>query len=267
VIWAVADHPWVQDSDGAAVRVTLSVVAAGATTARLVSVDEHAQVIGVRTVARALNADLSADADIASASAVSLRSNDGLSSPGLKLHGSGFIMDATEADEVRTSQADAADVVRPYLNGRDLAQRSRGHFVIDFGLRDEADARHYVVPFQIVLDRVKPERDANNDRSTRSQWWRFGRNREEFRPALTGLARFIATTETAKHRWFAFVPAEVAPDNMLVCVASADAFVLGGWNQVINATAEQTLPPGTRSPAFPAAGRSADRPPRPTAAA
>ena len=39
------------------------------------------------------------------------------------------------------------------------------------------------------------------------------------------------------------------------------------WNQVINATAERTLLPDTRSPASRGAGRSADRPPRPTAAA
>ncbi len=33
--------------------------------------------------------------------------------------------------------------------------------------------------------------------------------------------------ETAKHRIFTFVPAEVLPDNMLVCIATADATILG----------------------------------------
>ncbi|WP_294258216.1 type IIL restriction-modification enzyme MmeI [Propionivibrio sp.] len=44
---------------------------------------------------------------------------------------------------------------------------------------------------------------------------------------LVGLPRFIATVETAKHRTFQFLDASIAPDNMLVCIASADAFHLG----------------------------------------
>jgi len=47
------------------------------------------------------------------------------------------------------------------------------------------------------------------------------------RAALAGLPRYIATVETAKHRLFVFQPAAVLPDNMLVCIATADAFHLG----------------------------------------
>jgi hypothetical protein len=42
-----------------------------------------------------------------------------------------------------------------------------------------------------------------------------------------GLGRYVATAETAKHRVFQFLDAEVLPDNMLVNIASADAYVLG----------------------------------------
>ena len=44
---------------------------------------------------------------------------------------------------------------------------------------------------------------------------------------LLGLPRYIATVETAKHRTFQFLDANVAPDNMLTCLASADAMHLG----------------------------------------
>lgn len=37
----------------------------------------------------------------------------------------------------------------------------------------------------------------------------------------------LATVETAKHRTFQFLGSDLAPDNMLICVASADAFHLG----------------------------------------
>lgn len=42
-----------------------------------------------------------------------------------------------------------------------------------------------------------------------------------------GLSRYIATVETAKHRVFQFLDASVLPDNMLIAIASADAFHLG----------------------------------------
>ncbi|MEF9944174.1 MAG: hypothetical protein RR758_08330 [Burkholderiaceae bacterium] len=47
------------------------------------------------------------------------------------------------------------------------------------------------------------------------------------RRQLNGLPRYIATVETAKHRLFVFLGAEVLPDNMLVNMAVHDALALG----------------------------------------
>jgi hypothetical protein len=44
---------------------------------------------------------------------------------------------------------------------------------------------------------------------------------------MNGLSRFITTIETAKHRIFVFLDAEILPDNKLVNIASDDAFHLG----------------------------------------
>jgi hypothetical protein len=60
-------------------------------------------------------------------------------------------------------------------------------FIIDFGLRSESEAKQFSEPYQLVRDRVKPERDANADRGTRERWWLFGRNRDDFRPALASI--------------------------------------------------------------------------------
>jgi hypothetical protein len=86
--------------------------------------------------------------------------------------------------------------------------------------------------YQWVYTRVKPERDAMASRSKDSaqyaaKWWLFGKPRETFRPALVGLPRYIATPETAKHRFFVFLNAAILPDNMLVNIASPDAYILG----------------------------------------
>lgn len=74
---------------------------------------------------------------------------------------------------------------------------------------------------------MKPERDQNNELYRRLNWWLFGRNSAILRAALSGLPRYIATVETAKHRLFVFQPADTLPDNKLICIASGDAYHLG----------------------------------------
>jgi hypothetical protein len=74
---------------------------------------------------------------------------------------------------------------------------------------------------------VKPERELNNERYRRENWWLFGRKNTELRAALRGLPRFIATPETAKHRFFIFLEAQIRPDNKLIVIGSADGADLG----------------------------------------
>lgn len=90
--------------------------------------------------------------------------------------------------------------------------------------------------YQWVLTRVKPERDQNNRSTYRDSWWIFGEARSAFRPALSGLRRFIATVETAKHRFFVFLDACVLADNKLVNIATHDAWVLGVLSSRVHVT-------------------------------
>lgn len=106
--------------------------------------------------------------------------------------------------------------------------RPRGALVIDlFGLEEMEVRRRFPDVYGHVWRNVKPERDANNRATYRDNWWIFGEPRRDFRPALNGLSRYIATVETAKHRIFQFLNAAILPDNMLVCMALDDAFHLG----------------------------------------
>lgn len=226
VCWAVADHPWVDETDGAAVRVAMTVIAKEPQSATRVEVDGVARVMREVTVAK-LNADLTAHADIASASSVALAANTGISSPGFKLHGAGFILKPAEARSLLQDNLQHAEVIKAYRNGRDLTARPRDVSVIDFGVMEEVEAKTHAVAYDIVRSRVKPTRDANKRASYRKYWWRFGEPRRELRQALAGLGRYIATVETSKHRFFTFLHADVAPDNMLVCMALDSAFHLG----------------------------------------
>ncbi len=239
LLFAIPDHPWVDSSDGAAVRIAMTVAAPGALPGRLVTVIEErkgeteaeGRPVILSTEKGRIFANLRIGADVAGAKA--LKANDGLSSPGVKLHGPGFIVTPAQA------RALGLDVVpglhrhiRHYRNGRDLAATPRGAMVIDlFGLSESEVQARYPAVFQHVLDKVKPGRDANAMTSTDSAgyarlWWLHGKPRQQLRPVLAGLPRYIATPVTAKHRFFVFLEAGIIADDALICVGTDDASTL-----------------------------------------
>ena len=232
--FAIPDHPWVDASDAADVRIAMTVGVRGRERpGRLLEVvretpmqDGEAE---VELLERSgiIHADLRIGADLTRA--LPLRANEGLCSPGVKLHGAGFIVTPEEAKALGLGRVPGLENhIRPYLNGRDLTGHSRGVMVIDlFGLGEAEVRRRFPAVYQWVLQRVKPERDQNNRASYRDSWWIFGEPRRELRSAMAGLDRYIATVDTAKHRPFLFLGRETLPDNMLVCIADADPLVLG----------------------------------------
>ena len=237
LLWAIPDHPW--HGGGAAVRIAMTVggLAGSPVLARVIAEPktpdpEHvAEGLVIDEVSvDAIHEDLSGGAQVAGTAA--LKANDGICSPGMKLHGNGFIV---TPEQWQTWKQPA--VVHPYRNGRDLTDQPRNVMVIDlFGLTEEQVRKVYPAIYQHLLQTVKPEREQNNDATTRKNWWIFGRNREDLRPALAGLPRYIATVETAKHRVFQFLDGATVPDNMIIAIASADAFHLGVLSSRIHVT-------------------------------
>ncbi|MCX7195817.1 MAG: class I SAM-dependent DNA methyltransferase [Proteobacteria bacterium] len=121
-----------------------------------------------------------------------------------------------------------SDVLKPSRNGMDVTSRPRDGWIIDFGtVMNEADAALFEIPFRYVSQHVKPEREKNNREAYKKYWWRHGEPRIAMRAALKGLARYIATPETAKHRFFVWLDAGVLPDKMLIVVAHPDDLALG----------------------------------------
>jgi len=235
VVWAVADHPWIDEVDGAAVRVALTVLAKTSTGSKLVSVADDATVVSEVSVPE-LNSDLTAHADVAAAASNVLLAATGLCWQGYKLVGAGFVLEPNEAARLMELEPRHSEIIRPYRNGKDLVTRPRGVSVIDFFGLTEEQARTYPVLYQVVRDRVKPEREAVRDRLMRERWWVFGRARGELRDAIAEQPRYIATLEVSKHRFFVFLGKEIAPDGTLVCIASADAFILGVLSSLTHVT-------------------------------
>ncbi len=178
-----------------------------------------------------IHADLTVGANVTEA--VPLKSNAGISSPGVKLHGAGFIVTTNEAIALGLGTVPGlSQHIRDYRNGRDLTDAPRGSLVIDlFGLTAEQVRTQFPTVYQWLLHRVKPERDARGTSKDGSGyaklWWLHGKPRQEMRKQLATLHRYIATAVTAKHRVFQFVDASVLADDALICIASSDAFHLG----------------------------------------
>jgi hypothetical protein len=109
--------------------------------------------------------------------------------------------------------------------------------VIDlYGLEAEEVRRLHPRIYQWVLERVKPERDSNADRELRERWWLFRRTNIVMRQATSGLTRYVATPETAKHRTFQFVPGGVLPDNMVIAIGTDSAEHLGALSSRVHVT-------------------------------
>jgi hypothetical protein len=227
LVMAIPDHPWTKATrEAAAVRIAMTVAEGGQHQGALVEVlheealDSDDPQISLSHRSGRIHANLSTGTDIGSA--VPLLSNKGVASRGMQLMGAGFIVTTKEAEHLGLGRREGLErYIRPYLNGRDVVQRSRGVMVIDlFGLGEAEVRQRYPEVYQHLLAAVKPERDRNRRESYRQTWWVHGEPRRELRPALAKLRRYIATVETARHRIFQFIDASVVPDNKLICIAS-----------------------------------------------
>ena len=234
LVMAIPDHPWTKVTrDSAAVRIAMTVAEAGKHDGRLLevtaeeAVETDSPVIVFEEARGRINSDLTVGVDVTSAA--ELRSNLAICSPGMKLHGSGFIVSPQAAEHLGLGRVPGLDQhIRTYRNGRDLTDRPRGVMVIDlFGLTAEEVRARFPAVYQHVLSTVKPERDSNNRASYRDNWWIFGEPRRDLRPTLADLPRYITTVETAKHRVFQFLDASILPDNKLINFGMSDGYSLG----------------------------------------
>ena len=229
--FAIPDHPWSQGIGSAAVRIGMTVAAAGRHSGRLLTVSHEGEGdvpdVAFTEMVGVVAADLTLGVGLDDAQP--LRANERLCSPGMKLHGAGFIVSPAKARALGLGRVPGLEThIRPFLNGKDMTGRSRGMMVLDlFGLEADDVRIRFPAVFQHLLLTVKPERDVNNRASYRDTWWVFGEPRRDLRPALHSIPRYIATAFAAKHRVFVFQAETVLPDNSLICIASGEAWHLG----------------------------------------
>jgi hypothetical protein len=205
--FAIPNHPWADGQGTAAVRIALTV----GTLEKIAGVlkivrreakepeDDGAVPVQLDQVKGCISADLTVGPDVVGAA--TLKANYGISSPGMKLHGLGFLVTPSEARSLGFGVVPGVEQhIRKYRNGRDLTSTPRGFMAIDlFGLTEKEVRQRYPAMFQWLFDRVKPERDTNNRQTYKDNWWIFGEPRKDLRSALKGLTRYIVTAQGSPH--------------------------------------------------------------------
>ena len=216
IFFAESDRPWILE--GAAVHVSMVGFDDGSETEKSldgVPVDE-------------INADLTGDLDITEAER--LPENLGIALMG-DTKGGPFDIPPKPARDMLAAVGNPnarpnSDVVRPWANGLDVSRRSRGYYIIDFGVdMPEDDTALYERPFEYVNKYVRPKREKG--RSTRSEWWLHERPRVEMRQALAGLSRYLVTTRHVKHVLFVWLDSTTLPDSALIAFARDDDYSFG----------------------------------------
>lgn len=88
-------------------------------------------------------------------------------------------------------------------------------------------AMMYELPWKHCETNVKPVRAGNREKHADQHWWKLQRARPEFKKAIRGLDRYIATARVAKYRLFCWEAAGVVPDSQVVAIARADDCMFG----------------------------------------
>ena len=238
IVFAIPDHPWIDSSDGADVRIAMTVAKLGEQEGALKimeseieSNDAETKLIFQENRGQILS-DLTIGANVAGA--VSLGANEGISINGVGLYGRGFVVTPQEAILLGLGKVSGlGNYIRPLFNGRDLTSIPRNRMVIDlYGLTVEQVREVYPEIYQWVYERVKPERDAKVGRTKDADeyarnWWIFGKPRVSLRKAIADLNQYIVTPRTAKHRIFTFLPSNYIVETEIIVIALGDYWQLG----------------------------------------
>ncbi|HWN42464.1 MAG TPA: DNA methyltransferase [Thermoanaerobaculia bacterium] len=230
IFFAVSDREWILE--GAAVHVSLVGFDDGG--------EEEKQLDGVRV--NQIYANLRASANTAAASPLS--TNLGFCFMG-DTKGGLFEVAFPQAWEMLQQPnphgRPNSDVLRPWINGRDLTQRSRDYFIIDFGVSSaESVAALYEAPYSLAQRMVRPLRLSNRRESYREVWWRHVEARPSMLAAIRPLNRFLCTPRVTKHRLFVWSRSPTLPDSQVFVFARSDDYFFGvlhsrlheGWSLV-----------------------------------
>ncbi len=230
--YAIPDHPWIDSSDAAAVRIAMTVAAIGkgeGVRAEVVSEESGSNGECNVTLNQELGiiaANLQVGADLSSCG--SLTANSRVCSTGLILGGRGFVITSDQAKKFCENSETASSMIFPLWSGKDIAEAPRSNYVIDTnGMSEEELQSKDPEIWQHLKETVFPERATNRDPKLSKYWWLFRRANTEVRGAIAGLSKFIITPETSKYRLFVMVDKGTMPEHGIVAIGIESYLIYG----------------------------------------
>ena len=230
LLYAIPDHPWVDSSDGAAVRIAMTVAASGSRVGvlRKIISEDHTKTenegafVAFENEEGLIYPDLRIGVDLLAA--IPLKGNAGLSSVGYQLTGQGFLLSPHLAKTFLLSDPSTKCIIKPWVGGLAIQRNAERKMAIDVCSLSEKELRSlYPQVFQHLTDFILPDRQQNSRKSVREKWWVYGEARNTFRPALKGVLRIIVTSLTASNRIFVFCAANTIADSTTVMFALGEA--------------------------------------------
>jgi len=226
IVFGVADHPWRDVETDAAVRVSMTVTAAGSCDGQIVEVDDVPAAPILRSASGRVNPDLTVGLNITAAK--TLKANAHLCFMGVKLAGDGFRITPDERCQFVSANA-SCDYMPMLIAGSDITRRPQDRYVIDvFGLTESELREQEPALFQHLVNTVRPLRQTLKRKTYRDLWWLFAEPRPTMRRSISQLERVILTSEVSKHPTFVFEDTRGKQfDGSVIVIASADAHMLG----------------------------------------
>jgi hypothetical protein len=153
-----------------------------------------------------------------------LPENVSLSFKGYDLGGDGFQLSSEEAQAMIADDGRNADVLFPYLNGRDLNSNptfAGEGWVISFGQRSLEEAKTYRSPFARIQQMVLPVRLKSNRKAHRDRWWIYAEARPALTRALESTDRVIALSAVSRFAVPVMVPTGAIMSSAIVVIPEA----------------------------------------------
>ena len=120
----------------------------------------------------------------------------------------------------------SSDVLRPWINGEEIAERWGGSWIIDFSTSsDEATASAYEQPFGQVKKAVVAVRKTY--KTGGKLFWKFERPRPAMRLAFAPFPRFLARSMVGKHQFYRWLDSSFLPANLIIAFARTDDYFFG----------------------------------------
>ncbi len=180
-------------------------------------------------IVNTINSHLDAGIDLSTAA--QLIENEGISFQGVVLRGKFNITDSeahTMLNDSNPTDVSNSEVIKKRKTGADVLSKSPDSYIIDFGIdRTEESSSSYILPFQYLLNNVKPDRQKALQKSAQEKWWLHWNPRVQMKERLSKLSRYVATPRVAKHRVFVWLDKDIVPDAQLIVFARDDDYFMG----------------------------------------